>query len=97
MPARDALSLNVVVGTIDQAAWSLFLNALFTAIAGPRVWTGLGVETARIGFQLAYDAAANPFGFMDWLTGAASCVVELGLQATRDVIAARLRNGPDGA
>jgi flavin-dependent dehydrogenase len=94
-PARDALSLKVVGGTIDQAAWSLALKAVFTALGGPRGWAALGVDTAQVGFQLAYDAAANPSGFVDWLACAAGCAFELGSQATRDAFVGRPKTPAD--
>jgi menaquinone-9 beta-reductase len=85
-PARDALK--VVGGTIDQAARSLAIKAVTMALSGPRGWTGLGVDTAQMGFQLAYDATKDPTGFVEWLKCAATCTIELGLQASWNAIAA---------
>jgi menaquinone-9 beta-reductase len=90
-PARDALSLQVIGGTIDQTARSVALNALLTAVSGPRGWTRLGVDIAQVGLQFADDATANPSGFVDWMTCTARCAFELTSQATRDALARTLR------
>jgi len=90
-PAREALSLKIVAGTIDQAAWSLGINAVTTALGGAHGWARLGIDAAQVGFQLAYDAATNPVGFVDWLMCAADCAIELGSQASWDAITAPLR------
>jgi len=85
-PARSAISLKVIGGTIDQAALSLGIKAVMTAFSGPTAWAGIGVDTAQIGFQLAYDAALNPMAFAEWLMRVASDAVELGAQASWDAI-----------
>lgn len=85
-PARDALNLKVVVGTIDQAAKSLAIKALFTALGGPRGWAELGIDIAQVGFNFASDATANPSGFIDWLTCTATGAIELVSQATWDAV-----------
>jgi geranylgeranyl reductase family protein len=86
-PARDALK--VVGGTIDQAARSLAIEAVIMAFSGPRGWADLGVDTAQAGFQLAYDATMDLAGFVKWLKCAATCTIELGSQASGNVIAAK--------
>ena len=65
---------------------SLGIKAVMTAFTGPAAWAGIGVDTAQVGFQLAYDAALNPMGFADWLMRVASDAVELGAQASWDAI-----------
>jgi hypothetical protein len=85
-PARSAISLKVIGGTIDQAAMSLGIKAVMTAFSGPTAWAGLGVDTTQVGFQLAYDAALHPMAFADWLMRVASDAVELGTQASWDAI-----------
>ncbi len=90
-PARSALNLRVVGGTIDQAAMSLGIKAVLTAFSGPAAWAGFGVDTAQVGFQLAYDLALNPLGFTNWLMRVASDAVELGAQASWDAIGGRAR------
>ena len=85
-PARSAISLKVIGGTINQAAMSLGIKAVMTAFNGPTGWAGFGVGTAQVGFQLAYDAALNPMAFADWLIRVASDTIELGAQASWDAI-----------
>jgi menaquinone-9 beta-reductase len=91
IPARDALSFKVVVGTIDEAIRSLAAEALSTTVAGPREWARLGIDIAQVGFQLTSNAAANPSGFAEWMTGTMTYALELGSQAARDAIAGRPR------
>jgi hypothetical protein len=81
--------LKVVGGTIDQAARSLALKAVIMAFSGPRGWADLGVDTAQADFQLAYDATKDLAGFVEWLKCAATCTIELGSQASWNVIAAK--------
>jgi menaquinone-9 beta-reductase len=91
LPTRDALSFKIVVGTIDEAIRTLAVQALSTTVAGPRGWARLGIDVAQVGFQLTYNAAANPSGFAEWMTGTLTYALELGSQAARDAIAGRPR------
>jgi geranylgeranyl reductase family protein len=85
-PARDALNLTVVGGTLDQVARTVALKAVSTVLGGPREWAELGVDIAQVGFNVAYDATTNPLGFVDWMTCTATNAVQLVSHATREVI-----------
>jgi geranylgeranyl reductase family protein len=76
-PARDALKLNIIGATLDQAAKTLAPKTLF--------------DLAQTGFNLAYDATTNPSGFVDWIRCTATCAIELVSQATRDAVGGRPR------
>jgi menaquinone-9 beta-reductase len=84
-PARDVFK--VVGGTVDEAARALVSKTVTTAFSGPRGWASLGVDTAQVGFQLAYDATKDPAAFLEWLKSAAGNMIELSSQASRDAIA----------
>jgi len=84
IPARDALSFKIVLGTIDEAIRSLAVQALSTTVAGPRGWARLSIDVAQVGFQLAYNAAANPSGFAEWMRGTMTYALELASRAARD-------------
>ncbi len=89
-PARSALSVRMIGGTIDQAAMSLAIKAVLTTFSGPAAWSSLGLDAAQVGFQLAYDAMTNPLSFGDWLMRVVSDALELGVQASKGVVAAPL-------
>ena len=81
-PPRDALSMAVVGGTIDQVARTV----MSTVLAGPRGWTEFGIDVARIGINGAYHASTNPLGLIDWTMHTTKRTLELAFQAARQVI-----------
>ena len=85
-PARDALSLTVFGGTVDQVARTAALNALVAARGGPRDWAELGVDMTTIMLDLAYGVTANPSGFLQWMAGATTSALQLASQATRQIL-----------
>jgi flavin-dependent dehydrogenase len=87
VPAREAISLRIIGATLEQAALSLGVSAALTAAAGPFRWGGLGIETAQVGFQFAYDAARDPAAFASWIARVADSAVELAAQAGWDALA----------
>jgi menaquinone-9 beta-reductase len=95
LSARDALSFTMVVGSINETIRSLAVQALSTTVAGPRGWARLGIDVAQVGIRLSYNAAANPSGFAEWLTGTMAYALELGSQAARDAIVGRPRTHLD--
>ena len=64
-PARSAMRLKVIGGTIEQAMISLGIKAVMTAFK-VTAWAG-GLGTPKVGFRLAYDVARDPMAFTDWL------------------------------
>ncbi len=87
VPAREAISLRIIGGTLEQAATSLGIDAAYAALSGPSGWAGPGIGAAGIGFQLAYDAARNPEAFAAWVTRVADDAMQLAWQASWEVFA----------
>jgi menaquinone-9 beta-reductase len=88
-PARHALKLSFISGTLNQAARSLALNSLFCAKGGPNAWGALGIDVAQIGFQFGFDAIALPADLAGWTTSLASGLAELAALAVGDTIRGR--------
>jgi geranylgeranyl reductase family protein len=74
-PARGSLNVRVAMGTLEQCVRTL------SALGGPVRWAELGVDIARMGFNLAADATASPSSFVGWITSMTSCATELISQA----------------
>jgi len=68
-PARDALTLKVMGRTIDQAVYSLALQAMWTALKGPKHAGKVGLDAARSGAAMAGEFLQDPIGFFDWMVG----------------------------
>lgn len=88
-PARAALELSFLSGTLNQAARSLALKSLFCAKGGPKAWGALGVDVTQMGFQFGFDAVALPADFANWTASSASGVLELAALAVADTMQGR--------
>jgi menaquinone-9 beta-reductase len=88
LPASDAISRRMVLGTLEQAALSLGIDAAVTVVRERRNLPGLGVGPLRFGFQLAYDTLANPAQMLGWAGSLPPAAVELAGQAARDTLRA---------
>jgi hypothetical protein len=77
-PARDALTLKVMGRTIDQAVYSLALQAMWTALKGPKHAGKVGLDAARSGAAMAGEFLQDPIGFFDWMVGVVRQGGELG-------------------
>lgn len=89
VPARDALTLRIVGRTIDQAAYSLALNLLWTAFKGPKTLgargMGMAAESAALGRRMLED----PAGVLDWLVGVVRQGGELAVQFSSHIGSSR--------
>ncbi|HVR06053.1 MAG TPA: geranylgeranyl reductase family protein [Solirubrobacteraceae bacterium] len=88
LPASDAISRRMVLGTLEQAALSLGVDAAVTVVRERRNLPGLGVAPLRLGFQVAYDTLANPTQMLGWAGSLPPAAVELAGQAARDTLRA---------
>lgn len=86
LPASDAVSRRMVLGTLEQAALSLGIDAAVGIFRERRNLPGLGVGPARFGFQLAYDALAHPGQMLGWASSLPPAAVELAGQAARETL-----------
>ena len=80
VPARDALTFRIVGRTVDQAAYSLALQVLWTALKGPKHLGDRGVGLARSGAALGRQMMEDPAGVLDWLVGVVRHGGELAVQ-----------------
>jgi hypothetical protein len=65
---------------VDQAAYSLALQLLWTALKGPRHLGDRGLGFARSGAALARQMMEDPAGVVDWIAGVARQGGELAVQ-----------------
>ena len=80
VPARDALTFKILGRTVDQAAYSLALQLLWTALKGPKHLGDRGLGFARSGAALARQMMDDPAGVVDWIAGVARQGGELAVQ-----------------
>ena len=91
VPARDALSVKIMGRTIDQAVYSLALQAMWTALRGPKHLGERGLDVARTSATIAGEVLHDPIGFLDWFVGLVKQGGELATQFGRHV---GTRSGP---
>ena len=84
-PARDALTLKVMGRTIDQAAYSLALHAMWTVLKGPKNVGERGLDVAKSSAAVAGEFLRDPIGFFDWIVGLVKQGGELATQFGRHV------------
>ena len=68
-PARDALTLKIVGRTLDQAVYSFGLQAVWTALKGPKHLGQRGLGAAKQSVAIAAHVMRDPVGFFDWIVG----------------------------
>jgi hypothetical protein len=87
VPASHAISTRMVLGSAQEAALLLGtggVSALSSAARGDPRWFGqFGLDVARTGFQLLYDAANNPGDMIRWGASTARLAAELASQSLR--------------
>lgn len=86
-PARDALGLRMILGSMHEAALTLGkdgVTALLHAATGdPGALARMGLNAARAGLQLSYDAIARPREMSRWIGSTARLAAELAAQSLR--------------
>jgi geranylgeranyl reductase family protein len=86
-PARDALGLRMILGSMHEAALTLGMegvSALLHAAQGnPGALARMGMAAARMGLQLAYDAITDPRDMSRWIGSTAQLAAELATQSLR--------------
>jgi geranylgeranyl reductase family protein len=75
--AGDALSWRMLSGTVQQTIWDTSVGAVKTMFRGPQGLAQAGLDSARLGFELAYDVAHDPAGFARWAALSGAGVIEL--------------------
>lgn len=80
IPATDAVTLKVVMGTIEQAIVSAGVSALLNGLGGPRKIARYVYGIARDGIDTAVASVSNPIDLVDWALDVAGGTAELGTQ-----------------
>ena len=83
LPAREALSPRIILGTLEQAGTSIVIETLLTALGGPKKLLEVGVETGRTGIDLVSQSLQRPEELLGWAFGTVSAAFELSSQAFR--------------
>jgi len=87
-PSRDALTLKVLGRTLDQAVYSLALQAGWAALKGPTHLGERGLGVAKAGAAIAAHVMNDPVGFFDWIVGVVRQGGELAMQFGDHAVAA---------
>jgi geranylgeranyl reductase family protein len=86
-PARDALGLRMILGSMHDAALTLGtdgVSALLHAATGdPGALARMGLNAARAGLQLSYDTITRPRDMSRWIGSTARLAAELATQSLR--------------
>ena len=88
LPARQAISRRLLGGTALEAARQLAWAAVWNGfgVRRPEVVVQVGLQVAGVGFQLAYDAAADPRRMLRWGESVAASAWELGVQVIQNAV-----------
>jgi geranylgeranyl reductase family protein len=76
VPARDAVSVLLVGGTVRQAAAMLRAEVLPATAPEPRRLAQAGLTLARIGYGVAQESARHPRDMFNWVRSVAAGAVE---------------------
>jgi len=86
-PAREALGLRMILGSMQEAAITLGVrgaSALGWAARGDcAALARAGIGAAQVGLQLACDAIAEPGAMARWMGSTARCAAELAVQSLK--------------
>lgn len=66
VPVREVLCRKVIAGTLEQAALSWGLRALWTMVRGPSAWAKAALGACELAFGVSVDLAAHPKDFWKW-------------------------------
>jgi hypothetical protein len=80
VPAREAVSVKIIDGTLKQLAFSTTLNTALTLLRGRRQLTKAGLGIARNGFDIALNTITHPFSFIKWGWRSVAGAAELATQ-----------------
>jgi geranylgeranyl reductase family protein len=86
LPASDAVSRRMVIGTLEQAAVSLGIDGASGLVRNRKNLMALGMDPARLGYQLAHDALFHRKDTLEWGTSLPGAALELIGQAARDAV-----------
>jgi geranylgeranyl reductase family protein len=89
LPASDVVSRRVLLGTLEQAAVSVGIDASIGLFRARRRLAGLGVPPARFGYQVAFDSVSHPGQVAGWAASVAGSAAELATQVAINAIAKR--------
>ena len=81
VPASRVISPDVILGTVQQAAFSMVVGTVKEAIQGPRHIAELGLSAADFGLNVFSETTRQPREFLRWTGGVALNAVELASQA----------------
>jgi len=79
-PATDALAWRVVTSTIEQGVLSAGTEIVLRGLSGPKRLARLTADVTRGGLDTLSASVSDPFDLVEWLTGVATGVAELGTQ-----------------
>ena len=86
VPASRVISPDILIGTVQQAAFSLLIGTLKQAIRGPRHMATLGLNAADFGLDVVSMTTHQPQEFLRWTGGVALNAVELASQVAMHLV-----------
>ena len=86
IPSSDAANLKIITSTLEQAALSMGLKTVMNIVRGPKHLTKVSLETAEMGFEIAYDGMRHPVDFLKWGFGSATSIAEFANQISKHAI-----------
>lgn len=95
VPASEAVSVKMVTGTLEQAAVTFGLQAVGNMLQGPEHVARVGLEGARVSYDIAYDAILHPIDFLKWSFGLAAGVTELAGQVSTYLLTSSQKAAPE--
>jgi len=96
IPSTDALSLKVILGTLEQAAISTGIDAAIHTLKGPKHLAKIGLETAGWGFEVSRQAMKHPSDFIRWGLESTAGMAGLACQvSTHSLLPQEEANGND--
>jgi flavin-dependent dehydrogenase len=82
VPQSEATNLEVVRGTIEQAALSTGLTNLLETIQNPSETAKSIAEAFQTGFEITRQATQNPFAFINWAINSVASALDLAAAAS---------------